>query len=148
MLKLLSVRTAAILAVAVALFAVVGFAASFAINNGHNIVNAEGETLVIDCNEDGLVTVHKIDEWRDPVGDEGAHPDTAGFYVKNIQLHSIQGCANGLWATVVLTDVNGAKIAAISQQLPATLFDFSGSNVPIWKLYDIHVLFSEQQPAP
>jgi hypothetical protein len=141
MLKLFSVRTVAVLAAAVALFAVVGFAASFAITPSP-VINAEGETLVVSCDDE--VLVHKIDQWRNT----GEAPGGGGFYVKEIQLHNVnQNHCLGIYLTVVLTGEHGEAIGHATVVYNNQAIDFSGQNVSVSDLHDIHVLWSQQPPV-
>jgi hypothetical protein len=149
MFKLFGVRTAGVLVVAVALFAVVGFAASFAINGGDNIVNAEGETLVESCTP--RVQVSKEDVWRNPT--EEAH---GGYYVRFVNLqvgNDFLAECDGLHVYIVLTDEDGNALAIRHDTfgpLGKAGGNFGPENIRIADLHDIHVLISDtvQNPIP
>src|SRR5690606_20164720 len=93
------------------IFASVGFADSFKINDGKKIVNAEGETEVVDC---GNLWVEKDDDWRDnQLPDDGLfdQPLAGGWIIDDIKISGIEAhCKHGS-ITVVLTNGDGKNIA-------------------------------------
>jgi hypothetical protein len=143
---------AGVLVVAIALFAVVGFAASFAINNGEDpIINAEGEVLVEECSP--RVNVEKEDVWRNPA--EGG-PGAGGFYVRFVNVEvgpDFAAACDGLHVYIVLTGENGESLAIRHDTfgpLGKAGGNFGPANIRIADLHDIHVLISDtlQNPIP
>lgn len=132
-------RLIAVLVGAVAAFSIVGFAASFALAPDP-VVNAEGKTLVVSCDNEFLV--YKLDRWQDP-----AEGKPGGFYAWLIQLRTVNSACIGMRFDIVVTGANGQAIANsgwvvyegpaganINWTLPAP--------IPVKDIYDIHVAIS------
>lgn len=142
-------RLIGVLAGAIAAFSVVGFAASFTINQGNNLVNAEGDTLVTSCSPD--IKVDKIDKWRDPIS---GGPGAGGFYVERVRVVGLANYApacSGKWFYIVLTGNQGQKLAIDGTQWGGSGnvdLNFAAKNIPVADLHDIHVLISDAQQNP
>jgi len=141
MFKHFGVRTAGMLAGAVALFAGVGYAATFALTPTP-LVNAEAETLVIKC--DASITVEKLDQWRNPVeGGAGA----GGFYAEIILLKDVAPDCLNKWFNIVITGEQGQLLATSGWfQHTGTptnpkwdVGGVAGPGVPVSAIHDIHV---------
>lgn len=149
MLRRSKLRLIAMLVGAIAAFSVVGFAASFTINADKDIVNAEGETLVVSCSPD--IKVDKIDKWRDPTT---GGPGAGGFYVERVRVVGLANYApacSGKWFYVVLTGAQGQQLAMLDAQWNGSGnvdLNFASSNVAVADLHDIHVLVSDSQQKP
>lgn len=150
MLRRSKLRLIGVLAGAIAAFSVVGFAASFNLMGSATgpLVNAEGETLVVSC--DNEIKVSKTDKWRDPAAN--GVPGAGAFYVDKIQLIQIDAACGQMWVYVVLTGANGQKLAIQGVQLGVPpgnpQFDFSAANIKVADLHDIHVLVSQTPQNP
>jgi hypothetical protein len=145
MLRNTRLRLVVMLLGAIAAFSVVGVAASFQINSGKKMVNAEGETLVISCSEN--VTVKKKDRWVNPTSNLAGD---GGFFVTDILVEAGSGC-NGVFAYLALTGDQGQLIYSASGVIPGTgALNFSvAPAISVSALHDIHVLLSStQQPSP
>jgi hypothetical protein len=140
MFRHIGVRTAGILLGAVALFAIVGFAASFALAP-EKVVNAEGEVLVVSCDNEMLVW--KLDRWQDPV--EGA-PGDGGFYAWLIQLRTVNEACIGNNFNIVVTGEDGKAIATsgwfVYSGSPANVNWTLPTPIPVKDIHDIHVAIS------
>lgn len=149
MLRRSKLRLIAMLVGAIAAFSVVGFAASFTVNQGDDIVNAEGETLVVSCSPD--IKVDKIDKWRDPTA---GGPGAGGFYVERVRVVGLANYApacSGKWFYIVLTGSQGQKLAILGAQWNGSGnvdLNFASSNIAVADLHDIHVLISDSQQNP
>lgn len=141
MLRNTKLRLLVMMAGAIAAFSVVGVAASFTVNDGENIVNAEGETLVVTCSDN--VEVEKKDQWRDPAA--GSQPGTGGFVVTRVVVKGGAGCA-GMYAYVALTGDAGQLIGSASGKLNdggTVSIQVTALNIRVQDLHDIHVLLSD-----
>ena len=141
-------RLFAVLVGAIAAFSIVGFAASFTINDGTKMVNAEGETLVVSC--DPALTVFKHDKWLNPGAD--GNPGAGGFFVKLIQVRDIDPVCEHMKFAIVVTGKNGQLIANsnwidwVSGHINWT----PPTNIPVQDVYDIHIAIASdaQDPLP
>lgn len=159
MFKLIGLRTFAVVFGVVAVFASVGLAASFTINDDEDIINAEGETLIKSCTDD--VTVEKRDKWEDPRS-EINDPLDGGFFVDEIKISGYGHECRGEKYTLVLTGLRSAA----DENVPGdedgwligceegflshggfTLVDVD--SVPVKFLNDLHVLIGDHAcPSP
>jgi len=138
-------RLMAVLVGAIAAFSVVGFAASFQVNEGQSTVNAEGETLVVSC-DTGLI-VWKADKWVNPV--EGG-PGAGGFFVKWIQIRGIDAACAGKYFTIVVTGANGQMIATSNwvQYTSGNITWTPAQNIAVADIHDIHVAIAGNPQDP
>ena len=151
MLKLLSFRAFVVLGVAIAMFAAVGYAASFAVSGpgggDTHVINAEGGTLVDTCTRG--VTIEKSDFWKDASDGQPGH---GGFYVGTVlaktQPFNPEGGSrcDGLQMCIVLTGAHGEALATECNAIGpkgGSDPDFSEDEIRVEDLRDIHVLISD-----
>ncbi|HMO53442.1 MAG TPA: hypothetical protein PJ994_02970 [Tepidiformaceae bacterium] len=147
MLRKTKLRLVVMMLGAIAAFSVVGVAASFQINNGNggrNIVNAEGSTLVVSCSDD--VRVKKVDRWVDGTNGSGS----GGFIVRFIGINANSQDCGGKYFIVVLTDVDGKRIAQkgfVGDDWVRGEANFESLGIKVKDLHDVHVLIQESAPS-